>query len=277
MIWGRLVLTNGLRVEQNDSFGKTVVPRTSASYLLRPLGQVFGATKLKFNFGLGIKEPTLTQSFSPSPFFGGNPNLRPERARSFDYGVEQRFWGDRAKLELNGFTNLYRELIAFEAISFVPFQGTFFNLAQSRADGAEVIFEVAPRQGLRLGGNYTFLQGVIERSSQPDDPVFRQGQELFRRPKHSGSLFAAWDFKQLTLTSNTLFVGRRVDSDFSSLFPPLISSPGYTKWDIGCNYRSRHRLTYFGIFENVLNQRYMEALGFPALRASYRAGARVVF
>jgi outer membrane cobalamin receptor len=276
-MWGRFVLTNGFRVEDNGSFGKTVVPRTSASYFIRRHGETFGATRVKFNFGLGIKEPTFTQSFSPSPSFGGNPNLRPERARSFDYGIEQRFLGDRLKVELNGFNNLYREIIAFQTVSFVPFRGTFFNLAQSRADGAEAIVEVAPHKGIRIGGNYTFLQGVIERSSRPTSPVFRQGQQLFRRPKHSGSIFAAWDWRQFTLTSNTVFIGRRVDSDFSSLAPPIISDPSYTKWDIGWNYRSGRHITYFGFFENVLNQRYMEALGFPALRASYRAGARLGF
>jgi len=276
-IWGRFTLTNGFRVEDNGSFGRTVVPRTSASYLIRRHGGLFGDTRLKFNFGLGIKEPTFTQSFSPSPSSVGNPALRPERARSFDYGIDQRLFGDRLKFELNGFNNLYREIITFRTTSFVPFRGTFFNLAQSRADGAEIIIEAAPRKGIHLGGNYTFLQGVIERSSRPTSPVFRQGQELFRRPRHSGSIFAAWDWWQFTVTSNVIFVGRRVDSDFSSLVPPILSDPSYTKWDIGWNYRSGHRITYFGIFENVLNQRYMEALGFPALRASYRAGAQVTF
>lgn len=276
-IWGRLVLTDGFRVEDNGSFGRTVVPRTSASYLIRQHGGTVGATRLKFNFGLGIKEPTFTQSFSPSPSFAGNPNLRPERARSFDYGVEQRLYGDRLKVELNGFSSLYREIIAVRTISFVPFQTMFFNLAQSRADGAEIVVEVAPRKGLRFGGNYTFLQGVIERSSRPTSPVFRQGQQLFRRPKDSGLVFAVWNWRQFALTSNAIFVGRRVDSDFASLAPPIISNPSYTKWDIAWTYRSGHHMTYFGIFENVLNQRYMEALGFPALRASYRVGARLMF
>lgn len=275
-IWGRFVLVNGFRVEDNASFGKTVVPRTSASYLIRQHGgEFFGATRLKANFGLGFKEPTFVQSFSPDPFFPGNPGLRPERSRSFDYGIEQRIWSDRAKLELNGFDNLYRELIAFQSTG--AFRGSYFNLAQSRADGGEAILELAPRKGLRLGLNYTFLQGIIERSSQPTSPVCRQGQQLFRRPKHSGSTFLAWDWRQFTITSNVIFVGRRVDGDFSSLVPPITSDPSYTKWDIGCDYRSRHNITYFGIFENVLSQHYMEALGFPAFVASYRAGARISF
>ncbi len=274
-IWGRFVLTNGFRVEENAGFGNTVIPRTSASFLIRNHGNAFGATKLKFNFGLGFKEPTFIQSFSPDPFFPGNPNLRPERSRSFDYGVEQRFWDDRAKVELNGFDNVFREIIAFQSTGV--FSGSYFNLARTRADGAEVIFELAPRNGVHVGASYTFLQGVIERSSQPTSPVFRQGQQLFRRPEHSGSIFVAWDWRQFTVTSNAIFVGRRVDSDFSSLEPPITSDPSYTKWDIGWDYRSRHHITYFGIFENVLNQRYMEALGFPALGASYRAGARLTF
>lgn len=274
-IWGRFVLANGFRVEENGSFGKTIIARTSASYFIRDHGNAFGATKLKLNFGLGFKEPTFIQSFSPDPFFPGNPHLRPERSRSFDYGVEQRFWDDRAKIELNGFDNVFRDIIAFQSTG--PSIGSYFNLAQTRADGAEVILEMAPRKGIRLGANYTLLQGVIERSSQPTSPVFRQGQQLFRRPKHSGSVFIAWDWRRFTVTSNTVFIGRRVDSDFAGLVPPITSDPSYTKWDIGWNYRSGHRITYFGIFENALDQQYMEALGFPALRASYRAGARLMF
>ncbi len=276
-IFGRLFLSNGFRVEDNGSFGRTIVPRSSAAYLLRQSSGLFGATKLKFNFGLGIKEPTFIESFSPSPFFAGNPNLRPERARTFDFGVEQRFWNDRAKLEVNWFDNHFKELIAFQTISFSPFRGSFFNIAASKADGAEAILEVVPASGLRVRGIYTYLDSEVTRSASPTSPVFRAGQELFRRPRHSGSLFVSWDWRRLNLTSTTTVVGKRVDSDFASLQPPLTSNDGYTKWDLGWSFRSPHRLTYFGVIENVLNQGYMEALGFPALKLTYRAGARVTF
>jgi vitamin B12 transporter len=130
---------------------------------------------------------------------------------------------------------------------------------------------------LRIRGNYTLLDSKIEKSSQPTSPVFKQGQELFRRPRHSGSLLLSWDRGRFTLTSNTLYVGRRVDSDFSSLQPPIISNPAYTKWDLGWNFRSLKNVTYFAVVENVLNRHYMEALGYPALRISFRTGARMSF
>jgi vitamin B12 transporter len=273
----RFTLSNGVRVEDNGSFGRAIVPRTSASYLMRRGADRLGATRFKFNFGLGINEPTFIESFSPSPSFQGNPDLRPERARSFDVGAEQRFWDDRLKLELNAFSNRFRDLIAFRTTSFSPFRGSFFNIAQSRADGLELVAEAAPRRGLQIRGNYTLLDSKIEKSSQPTSPVFKQGQELFRRPRHSGSLLLSWGRGRFTLTSSTLYVGRRVDSDFSSLQPPIISNPAYTKWDLGWNFRGQENVSYFAAVENFLNQHYMEALGYPALGISFRTGARVSF
>ncbi|HXE76462.1 MAG TPA: TonB-dependent receptor [Candidatus Xenobia bacterium] len=276
-IWRRLTLTNGLRIEDNDGFGTSLVPRSSAAYQLRSGSDAVGATKLKFNFGLGIKEPSLQESFSAGPFVLGNPDLAPERVRSFDAGLEQRFWRDRAKLEVNWFNNHWRDLIAFRVLSFVPFTGSFFNVERTRARGAEVVLELAPGWGLRGVGSYTWLDSQVTRSANPTDPVFGEGQSLFRRPRHSGSLRLFWDWRRLNLSTSAVFVGRRVDSDFAALEPPLTSSQPYTKWDMAGTYRSSHRLTYFGVVENLLKQNYMEALGYPALKLTFRAGARVEF
>jgi len=271
-LWGRFFLTNGVRIEDNESFGTSAVPRTSLAYYLRRGGGAVGVSKLKFNFGLGIKEPSLLESFSIGPFAFGNPELRPERARSFDFGVEQRLWHDRAKLEVNWFDNRFRDLIAFEITSFVPFTGTFFNIGRSKAKGSELILEVAPGGGLRARGHYTFLDSQVTESGTVFDPVFEEGNRLFRRPKHSGAVEVYWDWRRVSVSSTTLFVGRRTDSDFALL--GLTSSEGYTRWDASAAYRSPHRVTYFAVVENLLNRDYMEVLGFPALKLAFRAGAR---
>jgi len=136
---------------------------------------------------------------------------------------------------------------------------------------------VVPRPGLRAVGSYTFLDSQITRSGSPFDPALREGQSLLRRPRHSGSLRVFWDWRRLNVTSSAVVIGRRVDSDFIGLLPPLTSSPSYAKWDLGGNYRSFHGLSYFGIVENLLNKSYMEALGFPALKLTFRAGVRIDF
>ena len=274
-LWGRFFLTNGVRIEDNESFGTSAVPRTSLAYYLRRGGGAVGLSKLKFNFGLGIKEPSLLESFSIGPFAFGNPELRPERARSFDFGVEQRLWHDRAKLEVNWFDNRFRDLIAFEITSFVPFTGTFFNIGRSKAKGSELILEVAPGGGLRARAHYTFLDSQVTESGTVFDPVFEEGNRLFRRPKHSGAVEVFWDWRRVSVSSTTLFVGRRTDSDFALL--GLTSSEGYTRWDASAAYRSPHRVTYFAVVENLLNRDYMEVLGFPALKLAFRAGARLTY
>ena len=274
-LWNDLFLTLGARIEDNDSFGTAVAPRASVAYFLHSGSGPLGATKLKFNFGLGIKEPSLVETFSNGPFAFGNRELAPERTRSFDFGVEQRFWYDRAKLEANFFHNRFREVIGFEITSFVPFQGSFFNIGRTRARGSELVGEIAPLDSLRARASYTFLDSRVTESGTVFDPVFEEGNQLLRRPKHSGALEIYWDWRRLNLTSTTAFVGRRTDSDFSLLL--LTENGGYTKWDLAWSYRSSYRLTYFGVVENLLNQDYMEVLGFPALKLTFRAGARVDF
>lgn len=274
LLAGRLYLTGGVRIERNGSFGTEATPRVSAAYFLRPGGPAnagVGATKLKFNFGTGVKEPSLVESFSPDPFFCGNRALKPERVRSFDLGIEQRLARERVKLEVNWFDNRFRNLVAFGSGDPDPSDSltcfaSFFNLGRAKAKGAEVVLEVSPRPGLHLTAGYTFV-----------DSQGMDGRPLLRRPRHAGAVVAQWDWRRFNVTSSLVVVGRREDRDF--LFPSLglTSSPGYRKWDLTVNYRSPHRTTYFVVFENLLNERYMEVLGFPALKFTVRAGARVDF
>jgi len=274
---GRLSLTNGFRVESYSAFGRTVTPRSSAAYLLRQSGGNFGATKLKFNFGLAFKEPTLVELFSPDPFFMGNPKLRPERNRSFDFGVEQRLWSDRAKVEINWFDNRFRDLVEFDVTNFSTFAATFINVNAAKANGAEVIFETAPTAGLKLTAAYTYLNTLITQSSTPAGSIFAAGQGLQRRPRHSGSLGALWNWRKLTASSTLTYVGPRVDTDFVGFVPPFTSDPSYTRLDLAWAYHFSKRFTYVGAITNALDRSYMEALGFPALPIAFRMGGRFTF
>ncbi|MGH9515503.1 MAG: TonB-dependent receptor [Terriglobales bacterium] len=276
-IIGRLSLTNGFRVEDHSLFKKTITPRSSAAYLLRRSAGNFGATKLKLNFGLAFKEPTLIDLFSPSPFFMGNPHLRPERNRSFDFGVEQRLLNDHAKLEINWFDNRFRDLVEFETTNPQTFAGSFFNVNAAKANGAEVILQTAPRAGVTLTAGYTYLNTLITKSSNPTDEVFGVGHTLFRRPRHSGSLGAIWNWQKLTASSTVFYVGSRADSDFVGLVPPITSDPSYTRWDLAWSYRFSKNFAYQGAITNALDRSYMEALGYPALPIEFRMGGRFTF
>jgi vitamin B12 transporter len=274
---GRLSLTNGFRVEDHSLFKKTITPRSSAAYLIRRGDNTFGATKLKFNFGLAFKEPNLVQLFSPDPFFLGNPHLRPERNRSFDFGVEQRLLDDRAKVEIDWFDNRFRDLVESVVTNPQTFASTFFNLDAAKANGAEMILELVPKTGLKLTATYTYLNTLITQSSKPTDPVFGKGRTLFRRPRHSASVSAIWNWQKLTASSTLTYVGRRADSDFEGLIPPLTSDPWYTRLDLAWTYRITKKFSYVGVVTNALDRSYMESLGYPALPIAFRMGGRFTF
>lgn len=269
LFFQRLSLTAGVRIEGSSSFGTEATPRISLAHTVRRGSNTSfaGATKLKFNFGTGIKEPTFLENYSLSFGFMGNPNLKPERVRSFDFGIEQRFAADRAKLEINWFDNRFRDLIAFVNTTFV-------NIGRAKAKGAEVVLEVKPLRQLRGVGSYTYVDSQVTDSQQPASPIIGIGRPLLRRPRHSGSLALLWDWRRLNVSTTTLFVGRRADSDFQFPSLGLTSNPGYAKWDLAASFRSSHRVTYFAAFENLANDRYEEALGYPALGRSVRAGLR---
>ena len=58
-------------------------PRVAVSWLVNPGSEALGATRLRASVGRGIKEPLFIQSYSPSPSFLGNPDLKPsDRADS---------------------------------------------------------------------------------------------------------------------------------------------------------------------------------------------------
>ena len=276
-LWGRFSLGNGVRIDDNGSFGTVVVPRSSVAYLVRNGRGFFGATTLKFNFGLGVKEPSFLESYANTPYFVGNPNLAPERTRTLDYGVEQRFWEGRGRLELDGFDNLFRNQIAFETTNFQTFSGTYFNIGRARAKGTEVSLELVPVKGLRAIGSYTYLDSEVIESGNPYSPALQAGRWLLRRPRHSGSVQILWNWRRMNVTSTTVFVGRRQDSDFVGLEPPLIWNDGYTDSNLSWSYRAFGHMTYYGLVGNLFNQKYMQVLGYPALKRTYRAGIRLEF
>lgn len=312
----RLLLTAGLRIEHNRAdlpagfaqvlsnlgsagftgqpgFGTKVAPKLSAMILVwrGTSDGAAGSTKLRTNYGEGIKEPTLVEAFSPSPSFLGNPALRPERARSFDVGIEQLLWRERVRLEATYFENRFRDQIAFVGDP-ASFGGpikladgrlvSFVNHDRARARGLELAADVRPVRRLSLGGHYTLLDSKLVAAADVIDfgtfpprlaPNPEIGLTLLRRPRHAGALNAAWIGERFDLNFDAFFVGRRRDLD-PVTFSRFVYNDGYARLDLAGSYRLMRRVTAFTRIENLLNRDYQEVLGYPAYRLNFSAGMR---
>ena len=275
LLWRRLSTTAGVRVEKNENFGTAVVPRASAVLTVHEGSGPIGDTRLRGAAGLGIKEPTVLQNFSTSPYYKGNPDLEPERSRAVEIGIDQRLSSDHAKIEATWFDNRYRNIIGLRSTG--GFNSEYFNIGLTRARGLELGIEVAPMTSLHVRSGYTFVDSEILESTSEFSPVFAVGQWAFRRPRHSGFVQGTWTRQRVTADVSVTRIGRFVDSDFSSLEPPILENPGHTTWDTRLSYRVSARITGLLAIDNLTGRTYQEPLGYAALQRAARVGVRVGF
>jgi iron complex outermembrane receptor protein/vitamin B12 transporter len=187
----RAFATAGVGVEDNAVYDVAVTPRVSAAYYLRRLSSdsILSGTKLRFNFGTGINEPSiLNQSESLYNLLSTLPNgpqlisqyhvapIGPERSRNFDWGIEQLLWGGTVRLDVTGFHERFFDLVAFVDNTFLPELGVppavaaavplgaTVNSDSYRSLGVEVEAEARLRRDLRLQGTYTYTDAVVTQS-----------------------------------------------------------------------------------------------------------------
>ena len=263
--WRRLSVTAGVRIEDNTTFGASTNPKLGVSLRLRP------DTRLRFSTGTGVKEPSFVENFSQNLYFFGNPNLRPERSRSWEAGIEQSFARNRVTADLAWFDNRFRNLI--ELVSQPDFSGRYENIGRTVARGAEMRTRARVRQ-LLLQANYSYLDGHIQESTQTSFP-FRPGDPLLRRPRHSADVALTWTGRKWTAWWSTRLVGRRADSDFFTHSVPLTRNPGYAVSDTAFTYEFARPVSAFVRLDNIFSRNYQEVLGYLALRRSVVAGTRI--
>lgn len=273
----RVNASASVRLERNASFGTAAVPRASVAYRLRTARGTWGDTIVRASAGLGIKEPTILESFSRNFFFLGNADLLPERSHSLDTGLEQRLFGDRARVDVAYFDGRYRNQISMRTIDFSTFQGQYFNIGRTKARGTEVAVEARPAPWFRARFGHTFLASAIVESASPGSTVFQVGAWTFRRPRHSGFLNVGLTRGRVAADVSGVFSGRRVDSDFSSLVPAINESNLPTVWALNVRARVSGALEAFFRVENLSDREYMDPLGYEAWRRTTHAGLRLTF
>lgn len=269
----RATLIAGLRYEHNESFGDRAVPELAASYLLWNGRAALGALRLRGRYAEGIKEPRFEESFGVGGFdIIANPDLKPETNRSIEAGFEQSLFRNKYALSAVYFNNQFHNRIDF---NFNPntFQGQYVNVNKSFAQGAEIDLQGRPAQNVQFQGGYVYTSGQILAAPFASGPL-APGNALLRRPRHSGNLLVSYSRHRFGGTLGGTFLGRRFDSDFLGLIPPVTHTAGYARFDLGAWYEVHHRITAYANVENLLNRKYEDVAGYPGLKANFRAGLR---
>jgi outer membrane cobalamin receptor len=272
LTWGRLSAVAGGRFVHSSVFGNTGVPRVALTLLARRGGETLSATRLRFSYATGYKEPRLEETFAGPPYSIPNPGLKPERVRAFEAGIQQDFFHGKYVFNATYFNNLFDDQINYETVNPSTFVGEYFNVNLSFAQGAETELQAKLRSRLLLDAAYTYTSTEILSNPAPIDSQYYPGQPLLRRPKHSATMLLSYLRSRWGANLSGSFVGRRPDDDFYGF--NIDHAAGYVRADLGGWYAFNSRITAYANVENALDRRYNEVVGYPALPVNFRAGFR---
>jgi len=259
-LWDRFFFNAGLRLDDNNTFGKDVNPKISIAYHLKETD-----TKFKVNYGKGFRGPTLNQLFFPN---FGNPILDPEESESYDLGFQQYLFDDKFFFGVTYFNNRFSNLI--QAIDTGGFVFEARNLGFVRTEGIEAEAVIKPFKGLTVRGTFT-------KTNTRDGAK----KELRRQPRKQGSVNVNYSFlDKFNINVDDTIVGNSRDgTDGGGITPrgrPTIrTNTGVHKLDTALTYDYSEHFQLYTRAENVLNIQYDEILGFRAAGARFFFGVKL--
>ena len=244
-------LTGGLRYDDFDTFGSALTGRATAAWLSPDR-----VLKLRASAGTGFNAPSFLELYGVATGYQGNPNLRPEKSRGGDAGLDLYLPGSRDTLSVSYFRNDFTDLITYD---FSAYPGTTANVGRARTSGLEAEAKLSLPAGLELRLSYTYLEALDLTDST----------RLLRRPRNSGSADLWRDFgRGLSGGAGVGVVAGRADVD--ALTYLTVNDPDYAVVRLYAQWRATDRLSLRARVENLLDRSYQPVNGYPALgRAAY--------
>lgn len=208
----RFFYTLGGSLEHYSLFGVETSPRAGATYyILRPGSGILSGTRLLFNYGDAVREPTLTDELgSLYSFLSQNGQgamaqqlhigkLAAPTTRTYEGGLEQSFFSERLMVRARYFHNQFGRQIEYVGGHILPSllpnltpseqqqliqslgyyyaddYGLAVNTEAYRAQGAEATVEGGIGRYIFLRGGYTYLDAVVQRSFDSDNEALAGG------------------------------------------------------------------------------------------------------
>ena len=211
--------------------------------------------KLRASASRAFRIPTYTDLYYSDPANLGNPDLRPERAWTYEGGVD---WipASRWRGDLTVFQRRERDGIDYWRASPDDLWMAL-NIDNLNFTGAEAGLHYALAQGQTLDFRYSVLHG------SEDTVPLGETKYTFNYPEHSGVV--AWQaaLGGGMIVRTRLGILKRLDR------------PLYGLWDINAAY-SRGRIHPFFQVTNVTNADYQEIQGVQMPGRAFLGGVEVV-
>jgi vitamin B12 transporter len=251
-----------VRHDDNDRFADATTYRVQGSY------RFDDGTRLRAAAGSGIKNPTMTELFGYDPSsYLGNPNLKPEKSKGWEVGVDRSFGGDIAMLGIGYFDNRLEDEI-YTVYAPITFIGSPENrTTESKQRGVELCGLIRLGERWRIDASYTYLDAEED------------GHEEVRRPQHIASLNV--DLRILEDRAGVNLAvrhnGAMLDHDFTGLGSAFVRLPEFTVVTLAGDYRINDKFGLYARIENLFDEKYEEIYTFRSPGRGGYVGFRAAF
>jgi len=234
----RLLFSATVRTDKHSMAGWSSTPRGGLVYKLRR------GVNLKVSAGSSFRAPTLNELFWDDPAWQmyGNQNLKPERAFSYDIGLERIFPSGRS-ISLRYFNSLITDMILWN-YDLATYQTQAVNIGEVRSDGVEFALEQSLGRDKRSYLNFTYQNAVDNKAAVGKVIPYTPYVKL-----NAGVI----------LGGNNIFlrhVGKRyADSQNTVELPP------YTVVDWRMSRQINDLMVELAV-DNLLDEQYSEAIGY---------------
>jgi vitamin B12 transporter len=245
--WKMLAVIPSVRFDQHSTAGDATNPRvqviTDATDWLRFSGSA----------GKSFRAPTIDDLYTPFTDFGfgmsyqGNPDLRPEKAWTYDAGFQ--VGKDSATLKAGYFRANITDLIQ----TTPDLAATSINVGQARRQGAEIELAHILNAYFRDSLNYTYL----DNRGKPQG--FTDWVNLRLSPRHTVNYLATlMPIKGLKLDNTLRYLSSRYEGNNNT----STKLGDYLIWGVRVAYQIRQLEMFVGV-EDLNNKRYEERGGYP--------------
>lgn len=241
----RLSLGAALRVDDSDTASQETTGKLSLSYLLPRT-----STRLMLMWATGFKLPSL---FSLGDALVGNPQLQSETAKSWEIGFETGMGADGFGFRASAFGQRFENLIDFDFEQFMS-----VNRDRVRTNG----IEIEARYRIDRTLSWTLHGTWLDMDVAGSDEILRQ------RPRRHGGIGFEWEpAPSVTIYAGWRHVGERLDASIPTGERMLAS---YGRADASVTWRFNETSGLQLAIDNVTDNRYEDAIGFPSLGRRFR-------
>ncbi len=238
-----------VRYDDDSQFGGNTTGSLTYGIEWTP-GSVLAGT-----YARGFRSPTFFDLYGPpSSFYVPNPDLHPERSKSYELSVT---WGDAAsgRWRLAAFDNRYEDLITFDSARMMQ-----VNVARAQARGVEGTVEAQWLQA-------TWKASVTVQRPHDEDT----GSRLQGRAEKYGSIDVSRTFGTWTVGATVLASGDRFDSTNED---PASHLGGYTVLDARVRYAIAPKWIVEVVATNLTDKHYETVVGYDAPRRGVMLNVR---